>query len=161
MAPVGVPANKNSQGKTTIDFIGKGAPSGDGGKKRDNHDSIFGVVYANELAHEAIASDGQAKFPVGSIIVREKLASADAARPELVVVMIKRAAGFNPSGGDWEFITADGTLAKVRERQKKGSCLDCHSSQADRDFVFPPPPSKLEFVNPSSKLFNPPPPKFP
>ena len=150
-----MPLVTTSQGNTKVNLDDSGAPrSGGGVEKRDNHDSTFGVVYANAPAREALAKEGFAKFPVGSVIVREKLARADATQPELVAVMIKRAPGFNPPGGDWEFLTADGKLTKVRDRQKKGSCLDCHSSQADRDFVFPPPPSKLEFVNPQ-------PPKFP
>lgn len=132
-------------------------PRGGGGgrKKGDTHDSTYGVVYANGFAREALAKEGFAKFPAGSVIVREKLSRETDVLPQLVAVMIKRAQGFNPSGGDWEFLTADGNLAKVRERQKKGSCLECHSSQADRDFVFPlAPPPKPELVNP-------PPPKFP
>jgi hypothetical protein len=52
--------------------------------------------------------------------------------------MYKRAPGFNPKGGDWEFLILDGAATKIQERQKKGSCLDCHDSQRDRDFVFPP-----------------------
>jgi hypothetical protein len=87
-------------------------------------------------------SKGPAKFPAGSIIVREKLSKEGDDRPELLAVMIKRAAGFNPAGGDWEFLTVDGQVSKIRERQKKGSCLDCHSSQRDADFVFPLPRSK-------------------
>jgi hypothetical protein len=102
----------------------------------------FGVVYANDAALDALASEGRAKFPAGSIIVREKLASAAAAQADLVAVMIKRAPGFNPTGGDWEFLTIDGALTKVSERQKKGSCLECHSSQSERDFVFPLPEQK-------------------
>jgi hypothetical protein len=83
-----------------------------------------------------------AKFPVGSIIVREKLSKKGGDRPELLAVMIKRAAGFNPAGGDWEFLTVDGQVSKIRERQKKGSCLDCHSLRPEADFVFPLPQSK-------------------
>jgi hypothetical protein len=97
----------------------------------------LGAVYVNELAAQVIAAGKSGKFPVGSIIVREKLAKADEKGPELVVVMIKREPGFNPAGGDWLFLTADGTLAKIRERQKKGSCLACHKSERDNDFVFP------------------------
>jgi len=110
--------------------------------KSKSHDESFGVVYANDLAREALSTQGRTKFPTGSVIVREKLARAEATEPELVAVMIKRAAGFNPRGGDWEFLTADGMLTKVSERQKTGSCLKCHSTQADRDFVFPLPSSK-------------------
>jgi hypothetical protein len=87
-------------------------------------------------------SKGPSKFPVGAIIVREKLSKEGGERPELLAVMIKRAAGFNPAGGDWEFLTVDGGLSKIRERQKKGSCLQCHSSQRDADFVFTLPQPK-------------------
>ena len=137
---VGVPViRKNSAGTVVIDLGPAGAPDFPP-KEHDTHEGpVFGIVYANEAAREPLANEGRTKFPAGSMIVREKLARADDAQPELVAVMIKRAAGFNPSGGDWEFITIDGGLTKVRERQKKGSCLECHSSQADRDFVFPLP----------------------
>lgn len=53
--------------------------------------------------------------------------------------MIKRGPDFNPAGGDWEFLVFDGELKRLRERQKKGSCLECHASQQSRDFVFPIP----------------------
>ena len=99
----------------------------------------YGVVYANDSARAALA--GRTKFPAGSIIVREKLSAPDAATPQLLAVMFKRAPGFNPKGGDWEFLTVDGSLKKITARQKKGSCLDCHSRQSGRDFVFAEPPA--------------------
>ena len=105
--------------------------------------SAFGVVYVNDVGREAmLTKDGSKKFPAGSIIVREKLSKADGARPDLLVVMVKRAPGFNPPGGDWEFLTVESSLAKVRDRQKKGECLDCHASQKNRDFVFPLPATR-------------------
>jgi hypothetical protein len=139
--PAGVPIIGSSQGKTTIYLEGVGAPPVPASPRREkkSHDASFGVVYANDPAREALANEGRTKFPVGSIIVREKLASAEATQPELVAVMLKRTPGFNPEGGDWEFLTADGMLTKVGARQRKGSCLECHSSQVERDFVFPLP----------------------
>jgi len=74
------------------------------------------------------------KFPFGSIIVREKLLHPKAA-PELLAVMIKREAGFNPKAGDWEFLILTGDAAKVKSREKTGGCLECHSRSAS-DFVF-------------------------
>ena len=98
---------------------------------------LLGAVYVNELAAQVIAAGKSGKFPLGSIIVREKVVRADEKEPELVVVMIKREPGFNPAGGDWLFLTVDGNLAKIRKRQKRGSCLGCHKSERDNDFVFP------------------------
>lgn len=111
-------------------------------KAKKTEASSYGVVYANDLAREAIKSKAALTYPVGSIIVREKLPYTDGdPKPLLLAVMIKRPHGFNPKGGDWEFLIADSAMTKIQERQKKGSCLDCHAAQRARDYVFPPPPS--------------------
>ena len=106
---------------------------------KDLHDvaGSFGVVYANELARKVIASGNKWAFPVGSIIVREKLIKADDKEPQAMAVMIKRERGFNPPGGDWLFLTVDGAMTKIGERQKRGSCLSCHKLQSKSDFMFP------------------------
>lgn len=97
--------------------------------------SSIGHVYANNIARKAILT--RTTFPQGSILVREKFAPPTAAIPELLAVMAKRAPGFNRAGGDWEFLTLDGLATKIRKREKKGSCLQCHSTAKARDFVFP------------------------
>jgi hypothetical protein len=111
-------------------------------KKKATHDDdvrIFGVVYANALANDAFKSLGEKRFPPGSIIVREKLAKADDTQPQLLTAMIKRSRGFNPKANDWEFLMIDGTMSKILEQPKQGSCIKCHASQKQRDFVFPIP----------------------
>ena len=108
-------------------------------KTAHEDDSSFGAVYVNSLARSAMQEDLLLRFPQGSVIVREKLDKADDAQPQLLTVMIKRARGFNPEANDWEFLAVDGSMTKILERQKKGSCLGCHISQRDRDFVYPPP----------------------
>jgi hypothetical protein len=94
-------------------------------------------IYVNDLAREAVSGETQRAFPEGSIIVREKLSAPDGKEAEALVVMFKRAQGFNPKAGDWEFLAVDGALKKIQERQKQGSCADCHASQLATDFVFP------------------------
>ena len=99
----------------------------------------FGVAYANDLARSALNSEPPIKFPTGSIIVRQKLIHEGDDQPSMLTVMIKRKRGFNKAANDWEFLAVQGDAVKIIERQKKGSCLDCHSSQRDHDFVYPPP----------------------
>ena len=37
--------------------------------------------------------------------------------------MVKRASGFSPKTGDWEYLVLDGAITKIRERHKKGERL--------------------------------------
>lgn len=127
----------SSGGKTRFIFPRPGAglePS----RSKHTHDvsGSYGVVYVNDLGRAAMLSDQPSVFPTGSIIVREKLAKIDDARPQLLAVMVKRERGFSHKTGDWEFLTVDGALIKILQRSKKGECLDCHESQRARDFVF-------------------------
>jgi len=100
--------------------------------------SSFGVVYVNRLAREFVSAAPAVQFPQGAIIVREKLAKADDARPQALAA-IKRVRGFNPKANDWEFLRLDGATNKILERQKEGSCVDCHAEQKQRDFVYATP----------------------
>ncbi len=97
--------------------------------------STFGVVFANDLANAEIEKD-KPKFPVGSIIVREKNLTENAETPETVIAMVKRKKGFSKKTGDWEFFTFDGKDLKVQKRETKGNCADCHSNTKKTDWVF-------------------------
>jgi hypothetical protein len=132
-----VPYNKKSITTTQMKFP-KGLPPGNDPPKPRLHgdSSSFGLVYANELASKAYSASPIKPFPVGSILIREKLATRFAEKPQMLTVMIKREKGFNPEGGDWSFLTIDGAATKVKQRKKKGDCLECHQSASARDFVF-------------------------
>lgn len=108
----------------------------DNSKSHENAFNSFGVVYVNEIARHALVNEKKPQFPVGSVIVREKLAQANAAAPELLVVMVKRARSFNRKANDWEFLTIDGSVSNITHREKTGSCRDCHQQQKGSDFVF-------------------------
>ena len=124
-----------------IIFSGRGpAPAPTGNPDKKSHEvgeNSFAAVYVNKLAREAMIAEPRINYPRGSIIVREKLTKPDDTQPQSIVVMIKRAAGFNPAANDWEFLVTDAALTKIRERQKTGRCLNCHVSQREHDFVYP------------------------
>ena len=121
-------------------------PVGDGKKEKqpdsktssgDAHaDQIFGAVYMNDLARETTFSKEKRIYPVGSIIVRERLLTESTKTPDVLTVMAKRAVGFNPAANDWEFLVVDADTMKIKKREKTGDCQQCHSSQKDRDFVL-------------------------
>ena len=128
------PIITSSRGATRVIF-GR-TPSRSSGKPSKVDHSRFGIVFANDLAQQAINAKKPTPFPEGSILVREKPATKTDGPPELLAVMIKRERGFNPDAGDWLFLITDGAMTKVRLRKKKGECFSCHQSQSTTDFVY-------------------------
>jgi hypothetical protein len=100
-----------------------------------DHGFSYGVVYANEIAAAEINKSSH-KFPVGSMIVRERLDSLTAVSPTVVIAMVKRESGFSKGTGDWEFFSFTGTDLKLLSRQTAGSCAECHTKKRDADWVF-------------------------
>ena len=94
----------------------------------------YGVVYANDIALQDIDAKSRLHFKPGAVVVREKLAGPDSKTPDLLAVMIKREPGFNPRANDWEFLIVNGDATKIRRREKRGACFECHRSQ--KDFVY-------------------------
>ena len=94
------------------------------------HTRVSVHIYANPAAAEAISTNA-AEFPEGTIIVKEKLGRAAAVTG--VGGMIKRAKGYDPNNGDWEFFffTPGGEFTTG----KLANCIDCHSG-GKRDHVF-------------------------
>jgi hypothetical protein len=111
-------------------------------------------VFVNEKGHHAMFQAEKPRFSVGSVIVKEKLPAPDSARPELLTVMIKQRAGYDPKKGDWEYLVTDGAGKKVYERGKINNCQRCHVTQRESDYVFRPYvkfPQQVEKSTNSSK----------
>lgn len=85
---------------------------------------------------QGVFHDQRPAFPVGTVIVRENLLTPWSAKPKMLTVMTKRAKGFNPTGGDWEFLLIDETLTQAQLREKIGKCQACHATRQENDFVF-------------------------
>jgi hypothetical protein len=134
----GLPGIATSQATTKIRFPAPGevSPSHPSSAANVTHASTYGVAYANDVARGPMLSKEPASFSTGSILVREKLLTATAASPDVLVVMVKREKGFNPKANDWEFLTVSGDMKKIEKREKEGKCRQCHASEASNDFVF-------------------------
>lgn len=80
------------------------------------------------------------RYPVGSVIVKQKVKlgiASDAGGSSSrngVGGMIKRAPGYDPAHGDWEYFYFE-EAAKI-ERGRIESCIRCHRRAADTDHVF-------------------------
>ena len=99
------------------------------------HTNKFITVYVNEIGRHAMMEEEKPHFPQGSIIVKEKLTSPTSTRPELLTVMIKRASGYNPESGDWEYLVTDGTGKTILQRGRLENCQACHLRDKSTDYI--------------------------
>lgn len=109
------------------------------------------TIYMNDLGAEAFRG-GAITYPVGSVVVKEKAAhhyrdekageplDTDPSgprwskAPDGVGGMIKRAPGYDPAHGDWEYFYRDAVTPL--EHGRVTSCVKCHSGAAGTDYVF-------------------------
>lgn len=115
----------------------------------DPHSGKFFVVYVNAVGKTAMLTQVKPKFPVGTVIVKEKLPTSKEAKthlakwkgkppypkPELLTTMRKREKGYFPEGGDWEYSVMDGTGQKTLKTGKLETCVACRAPYRDTDFV--------------------------
>ncbi|MBV9471221.1 MAG: cytochrome P460 family protein [Abitibacteriaceae bacterium] len=100
------------------------------------HDGKFIKVYVNDIGQQAMLTQKIPQFAAGSVIVKEKLSQQDSPTPELLTVMIKREAGYDPAKGDWEYMMVDGTAEDAENRGKLGYCQACHIPQQEQGYIF-------------------------
>jgi Cytochrome P460 len=103
---------------------------------KNPHLNKYVTVYVNDVARKPMFDQLNPFFPEGSVIVKEKLPDKTTQEPELLTVMIKRAKGFNPTTGDWEYMVVDGAGTTVQARGKLENCQSCHAGQPKTDYVF-------------------------
>lgn len=99
------------------------------------HRDKFVRVYVNEIGKVAMMEQKRPRFPQGSVIVKEKLATKESSSPELLTVMRKRESGYDPEKGDWEYFVFDGTGQVVEASGKLEKCQACHLREQETDYV--------------------------
>ena len=100
------------------------------------HKGKFITVYVNEIGKSAMMTQKQPVFPVGTVIVKQKMKTEDPKTTEISTVMVKRGAGYNPGNGDWEYAVIDAGVTKTTGEGKIEHCQKCHMTVSNTDFVF-------------------------
>jgi hypothetical protein len=100
------------------------------------HGPFFVKVYVNDIGADAIFDESDPIYPVGTVIVKEKSSGVAAEFADHLGIMIKREAGFNPDGDDWEYIYWEGGDIFQAPTADLSHCQDCHVSEAEDDSVF-------------------------
>lgn len=98
-------------------------------------------IYMNDLAASHFKHPA-GPYPVGSVIVKEKLSVGRASGASLrkdtpydgIGGMIKRPSGYNPETGDWEFFYFE--PPNSLQSGPLPSCAQCHIHAQSSDYVF-------------------------
>lgn len=99
------------------------------------HASSYISVYVNQTGRESMMTRLEPEFPQGSIIVKEKLTDPRATAPELLTAMVKRAKGYNPESGDWEYLVLDGSASTIKAQGKLEECNVYHVTSKGSDYI--------------------------
>jgi len=90
-------------------------------------------VLANEAAKAYPALGPARPLPPGSVLVDAHYRPGSSA-PVVYFVMDKRPPGFDPDGGDWEYLIVEPSGA-ISQRGRLSLCARCHA-EAPHDHVF-------------------------
>ena len=96
-------------------------------------------IYVNEAALEAMAEGGQRTFPVGSVVVKEKQVTSSHSEDEQITglgLMIKREAGYNPQGDDWQYAYWEEDKL-YQNSEEIAHCQACHHDGQIPDIPLP------------------------
>jgi cytochrome P460 len=88
-------------------------------------------VYVNDVGRDAMFQATNPKFPVGSIIVKEKLPSIDSSEAEFYTIMVKRESSYDPAHGNWQYLTMSGNRSSLEAPKNVASCQACHDVYRD------------------------------
>ena len=107
------------------------------------HGNKFTRVYADTAAWHVIRGKGRWLFKPGSTIVKTKGVEDSRTKVRTSVAigaMIKRDVGYDPAGGDWEYVYAQLNKGQVvsMNRGKLQSCKACHGPRKTRDHLYMP-----------------------
>lgn len=88
-------------------------------------------LFTNAVGKKAWQT-GTHALPAGALFAA---AHTEDGRPGPLLVMQKRAAGYDPGHGDWYYAVADGAARRVLRQGRLPDCAACHS-MSPTDYVF-------------------------
>lgn len=97
-------------------------------------------VFVNPVGKDSMKLDGP-KFPVGSVVVKEKYEFGPAEKLQslavLLTVMRKREPGYDAQNGNWEYFTGEPKTLRLRKVTGPAlkTCQGCHAHYSKRDFI--------------------------
>ena len=91
-------------------------------------------VYVSPNEEKDYLEKGKADFPIGTVIVKEKLLNKDENVPYALGAMLKEK-DLKTQKPIWKFLYIDHE-GKISQGEEAQSCFNCHQGARNKDFVF-------------------------
>ncbi|HEX6862581.1 MAG TPA: cytochrome P460 family protein [Thermoanaerobaculia bacterium] len=98
---------------------------------KDRYIRVFASSHTASLMREPRVES----YPEGSVVAKVKLIEGSS-EPTGVAFMIKREAGYNPEGRDWEYLVFEGKPLTLSARGALSTCQGCHGEQTYTDGLY-------------------------
>ena len=98
---------------------------------KDRYIRVFASSHTAALMREPRVE----RYPEGSVVAKVKLIEGSS-EPTGIAFMIKREAGYNPEGRDWEYLVFEGKPLKLSARGALSTCQGCHAEQTYTDGLY-------------------------
>ena len=98
---------------------------------KDRYIRVFASSHTASLMREPRVES----YPEGSVVAKVKLIEGSS-EPTGIAFMIKREAGYNPEGRDWEYLVFEGKPLKLSARGALSTCQGCHAEQTYTDGLY-------------------------
>ena len=99
------------------------------------HHNTYVCIYVNKAGEAAMYNKKPVKFPVGSVIVKERH-TGEKGPLTLMTVMQKGPKGSHPSTGDWRYYVTDPHSVLLSKSSRLAYCEDCHARTKSSDYVY-------------------------
>ena len=98
---------------------------------KDRYIRVFASSHTASLMREPRVES----YPEGSVVAKVKLIEGSS-EPTGIAFMVKREAGYNPEGRDWEYLVFEGKPLKLSARGALSTCQGCHAEQTYTDGLY-------------------------
>jgi|SRR5215218_3561840 len=98
---------------------------------KDRYIRVFASSHTASLMREPRVE----RYPEGSVVAKIKLIEGSS-EPTGIAFMIKREAGYNPEGRDWEYLVFEGKPLRLRAKGALSTCQGCHGEQTYTDGLY-------------------------
>ena len=110
---------------------------------RNNYSEYLRYHQDYEDDEDEVEEPNFMSYPTGTIVLKENFAATEGLPkiPLTITMMLKREDGYDPQGGEWEYVQFDANGNMILRGNSQSevvnkACANCHMNLEERDYIF-------------------------